>query len=349
MIRLPQKRSRKPRRLEMRWQVMWLRYCTLGCVLLFSVAARAQRVPSTSIAPQLNGQVRYADGGRAAEFVLVRLESFGGGVVAETETDRNGKFHFTGLSPELYNVSVRASGYREAQQQVDLRTQLTDYVQLQLARDSSVSTASTTSKSPGVVDANIPNSAVAEFEKGSAALLKDHNLAEGIAHLEKAVAIYPKYSAAVLLLGTAYMDDRRWNEAEAALLKVVAIEPRATAAYLALGELYLHQKNYGESKKELLSAIGLDSKSARGHLTLGRLYYELGDLAKAGPEVGTALRIDPVLAPGHLLAGNILLRAHQPENAVIEFEEYLRLDPNGPFAAQAKEAVHRIKQGLAKR
>ena len=328
---------------------MWLRYCTLGCVLFFPVAASAQRVPSTSMAPQLNGQVRYAEGGRAAEFVLVRLESFGGGVVAETETDRNGKFHFAGLSGELYIVSVRASGYREAQQQVDLRTQLTDYVQLQLVPDSNVSTPSTTPKSTGVVDANTPSNAVAEFEKGSTALLKDHNLAQGIAHLEKAVAIYPKYSPALLLLGTAYMDDRRWNDAEAALLKVLAIEPKATAAHLALGELYLDQRNYAESKRKLLFAIGLDPKSGRPHLTLGRVYYELGDLAKAGPEVGTALRIDPSLAQGHLLAGNILLRAHQPENAVVEFQEYLRLDPNGPFSAQAKEAVHKIKEALAKR
>jgi len=328
---------------------MLLRYCTLVCIFFFSVAARAQTVPRTSIAPQLDGQVRYAEGGRPAEFVLVRLEGFGAGVVSETTTDRNGKFRFAGIPAELYNVSVRVPGYREVQQQVDLRTQLTDYLQLQLVSDAIGSTSSTGPKTSGVVDANIPSNAVAEFEKGSTALLKDHNLAQGIAHLQKAVAIYPKYSAALLLLGTAYMDGRRWNDAEAALLKVVAIEPKATAAHLALGELYLDQRNYAESKRELLFAIGLDPKSARPHLTLGRVYNELGDLAKAGPEVGTALRIDPSLAQGHLLAGNILLRAHQPENAVVEFQEYLRLDPNGPFSAQAKEAVHKIKEALAKR
>ena len=327
---------------------MLLRYCTLVCIFLFSVAAGAQVAPRTSIQPQLDGQVRYAEGGRPAEFVLVRLEGFGAGIVSETMTDRNGKFRFERIPAELYNVSVRIAGYREVKQQVDLRTQLTDYVQLQLVSDASGST-STGPRTSGVVDANIPSSAVREFEKGSTALLRDHNLAEGIAHLEKAVAIYPKYSGALLLLGTAYMDDRRWNDAQAALLKVVAIEAKATAAHLALGELYLDQRNYAESKRELLFAIGLDPKSARAHLTLGRVYYELRDLAKAGPEVGTALRIDPSLAQGHLLAGNILLRAHQPENAVVEFQEYLRLDPNGPFSAQAKEAVHKIKEALAKR
>jgi Tfp pilus assembly protein PilF len=329
---------------------MWSRYRPLLCILIFAVAAKAQTMPHPApVTLQVNGQVRYSQGGRPAELVLVRLEFFKGGEVGEVTTDRNGKFRFADLAGELYIVSVRVPGYREEQQQVDLRTQLTDYVQFQLVPDSNGSTSSTTSKTAGVVDANIPHNAVTEFEKGSVALLKAHNLAAGIAHLEKAVKIYPKYSAALLLLGTAYMDKRRWNDAETVLRRLLAIEPKATAAHLALGELYLDQKKYSESKKELSLVINLDPKSAPGHLTLGRLYYELGELAKAGPEVGTALQIDPGLAQGHLLAGNILLRAHQPGNALVEFEEYLRLDPNGQFSAQAKEVVQRIKKALAKR
>jgi Tfp pilus assembly protein PilF len=326
---------------------MLLRYCTLVCIFFFSVAAAAQVAPRTSIQPQLDGQVRYSEGGRPAEFVLVRLEGFGAGVVNEMTTDRNGKFRFAGLAPELYNVSVRVPGYREAKQQVDLRAQLTDYIQLQLIADVSGSNSST-SVARGVIDANIPNSALVEFQKGSAALLKAHNVEEGIAHLEKAVAIYPKYSAALLLLGTAYMDQRQWDKAETTLRHVLVIEPKATAAHLALGELYLNQRKYPDSQTELLSAITLDPKSARGHLTLGRLYYELGDIVKAGPQVGMALQIDPRLAEGHLLAGNILLRAHQPENALAEFEEYLRLDPNGKYSAQATQTIEKIKKALAK-
>ena len=324
---------------------MLLRYCTLVCIFFFSVAARAQTVPRTSIAPQLDGQVRYAEGGRPAEFVLVRLEGFGAGVVSETTTDRNGKFRFAGIPAELYNVSVRVPGYREVQQQVDLRTQLTDYVQLQLVSDAIGSTSSTGPKTSGVVDANIPSNAVAEFEKGSTALLKAHNLVKGIAHLEKAVAIFPKYSRALLLLGTAYMDERHWDKAEATLRQLLAIEPKATAGHLALGEIYLDEKKYSDSESELKSAISLDPKSSQAHLTLGRLYYQMGDIAKAGPQVGMALQIDPNLAQGYLLAGNIYLRAHQPDNALVEFEEYLRLEPNGQFAEEARRLAQRIKQG----
>src|SRR5438034_8095450 len=37
-------------------------------------------------------------------------------------SDRNGRFTFTGLASDLYIVSVRVAGFKEAQQQVDLRT-----------------------------------------------------------------------------------------------------------------------------------------------------------------------------------------------------------------------------------
>jgi Tfp pilus assembly protein PilF len=324
---------------------MLLRCCLLACILGFSLAAEAQMMPHPApVTLQVNGQIRYSPGGRPAEIVLVRLEFFGGGEVGEATTDRNGKFRFADLAGALYIVSVRVPGFREVQQQVDLRTQLTDFVELQLVANLDGLTSSTNTKTAGVVDANIPNNAAMEFQKGKAALLEAHNLDEGIAHLEKAVLIYPKYSAALLLLGTAYMDQRQWDKAEATLRHVLAIEPKATAAHLALGELYLDQKKYSESTTELLLAINLDPKSSRGHLTLGRLYYEIGDLAKAGPQVGMALQIDPALAEGHLLAGNILLRAHQPENALAEFEEYLRLEPNGQFAEEARRLAQRIKQ-----
>src|SRR5262245_87710 len=75
-------------------------------------------------------------------------------------------------------------------------------------------------------------------------------------------------------------------------------------------------------------------------------YYDRDDLAKAGPEVGQAIRLKPDFAEAHLLAGNILLRARQPENALQMFEQYLRLEPSGAFAAQARELVARIKQAL---
>jgi Flp pilus assembly protein TadD len=318
-----------------------------SALLLLVLTAHAQRAPRASSIPlQISGQIRYAVGNRPAEFVIVRLESFSGGVVGEVNTDRSGKFMLTGLSPDLYMVSVRIAGYREVQQQVDLRTQITDYVQLQLiAEDSGVSVPV---KRNGVIDANVPKHALSEFEKGRDAITQANSLDEGILHLENAVRLYPKYLEALLLLGTAYMDKSDWKKAEDQLHQALTIAPNTTGAHFALGELYLRTKKYTEAEKEMLAGIKLEPKSVPGHFLLGRLYYELGNLVKAGVHVGTALQLNPSFARGHLLAANIFLHAHQPENAVVEFEEYLRLEPKGEFSEQAKETVRKLRRALAK-
>ncbi|HYK22540.1 MAG TPA: tetratricopeptide repeat protein [Pyrinomonadaceae bacterium] len=321
-------------------------YSVMLAIVICSASALVygQRVPRpTSVQLQVHGQIRYAQDGRPAEFILVRLESFRGGLVAETTTDRNGRFTFIGIASELYIVSVRVPGFNEIQEQVDLRTQVSDYVQLQLVAEVRNVRVQPAAKRPAVVDANVPQAARTEFEKGRHAVLEEKNLDKGILRLENATRLYPQYLEALFLLGTAYMDKQDWAKAEAALHQVIARDAKATTAYFALGELYLRQKKYPEAETNIISGIHLEPKSVQGHFLLGRLYYELGDLPKAGPQVGTALQLDPKFAPGHLLAANILLRARQTENALVEFEEYIRLEPKGEFAQQARQTVARLK------
>ena len=310
-------------------------------ILMLSGVTLAQQAPTISIQLQIHGQIRYSPSGRPAEFVLVRLESWDGASAGETTSDRSGRFTFMGLWKALFIVSVRVQGFTEIKQQVDLRTQVSDYVQLQLVPEER--SAPISQPKHKVIDASIPRDAREEFEKGSDALLSEKNVAKGIHHLEKAVRLYPQYVDALLLIGTTYMDKQDWLKAEAAFRQILALDTKSSVGYFALGELYLRQKKYPDAETNMLSGIHLDLKSVQGHFLLGLLYYELGDLVKAGPQVGTALKLNPKFARGHLLAANILLRAHQTENAVVEFEEYLNLEPKGQFAEQARQTVAQLK------
>src|SRR5262245_8472839 len=122
----------------------------------------------TESSVEIHGQVRFAEGGAPAEQVLVRLESYeGGGSVSEAFTDRLGKFSFTGLHRAQYSVRVHQSGYRDAQQTVDMTTTTSGLVMLQLLREAS---NSTTTSAAGSIDANVPPAAQKEFDKGVAAL-----------------------------------------------------------------------------------------------------------------------------------------------------------------------------------
>jgi hypothetical protein len=335
---------------------LFSRFVVLLSFLFLPVASQAQRAPRTApISLQVHGQVRYAQGGRPAEFIMVRLESFSGGVAGEMTTDRSGKFAFIGLAAELYVVSLRAPGFREVSQQVDLRTQITDYVQLMLVAEDN---GSSPSNRTGVIDANVPHGALTEFEKGRDAMLHTNNAAAGIQHLEKAVRIYPKYFEALLLLGTAYMDQSAWDKAEHALARALEIYPKAANALFALGELYLKQKKDADAEKVLLQGLQFEDRSWQSHLILGHVYWNIAAkfsdeahyrplLEKSYVQAKRALELKPDLAGAHLLKGNLLFKAKRAEDALNEFEEYVRLDPKGEFVAQTRALVQKIKLALA--
>jgi tetratricopeptide (TPR) repeat protein len=298
---------------------------------------------------EVHGQVRYAAGGAPAERVLVRVERYGGGLAAQTLTDSNGAFRFPGLEKAQYTVTVRAAGYREAQQQVNLKTSTSEYVILQLAPDKAAADKADAVPAPDIVDANIPPEARKEFALGRKALLDEKKIDEGRKHLEKALSLYPKFLEAQLLLGTAWMEAHDWGKAEAALRRAIEINPKTAQSYFALGEVYRQRARYQDAEQVLLEGVKLDDRAWQGQFTLGRVYFALNDLSKAGVAAGRALQLKPDLAEGYLLAGNVLLRARKPEGALPMFEEYLRLAPKGESAAETHELVTKIKRALSEK
>ena len=307
---------------------------------------------------EIHGQVRFVEGGAPAAHVLVRLESYdGGGSISEAFTDRLGKFRFTGLPPAQYSIRVRQMGYRDAQQNVDMTTQSNGLVFLQLAREASTSTKST---AVGTIDATVPAAAQKEFDKGVAALAEGGKEKTAFAArcFEKAIAIHPPFVEARLKLGTAYMDLGEWEKAEKSLLATIEAEPRAFNAMFALSEIYLRQNKLAEAEKLVGQGLAIEEQSDLGHLNLARVYWEqarvIKDLAQAKPvleksyeHVKRALILNPNLANAHLLKGNLLLRVTRTSDALTEFDEYLRLEPNGPFAGETRALVEKIRKATA--
>jgi len=324
-------------------------------MLLLTVAAIALPGHGQTKRVEIHGQVRYAQGGAPAANVVVRLESYdGGGPMSEAFTDSSGKFQFSSLPPAQYLVRVRQSGYRDAQQTIDLITTSSGFVLLQLSADPSSS--STTSK-PGTIDANVPAAAQKEFDKGVAALAEGgkDKTSFAVKCFEKAVSLYPKFVEGRLKLGTGYMDLEQWDKAEQALLATIEVDPKAFNALFALSEIYLRQNKISDAEKVLVTGLAIQNASYLGHLNLARVYWEksreIKDLAQARPtleksyeEIRRALTLNPDLAGAHLLKGNLLLRVGRTADAVTEFNEYLRLEPNGAFANETRTLIDKIKK-----
>jgi len=305
------------------------------------VSSGAPRTGGTSI----SGVVRFQIGGQPAEFVVVSLESNIGGVITQVRTDSSGKFRFTNVGQDQFRIVVRHPGYKDVQRVVDLNTQSTDYLQIQLVAEDLDAVA----LPKKTVNASFSLDAQEEYEKGRKALIEEKNLQAGIASLEKAVNLAPEYQEAHLLLGAAYTDNKQYDKAEREMRRALEISPKSAAAYFGLGDVLRRQEKYAEAEKVLQDGLKLEPKSHQGHFTLGQVYFAKGDVAKAGPEVGQALKIKPDYAEAYLLAGNLFLKTRNAANALQMFEEYLRLEPKGNYAAQTREMVEKIRKAMTEK
>ena len=315
-------------------------FTLISCASVLAQRDRDTYSNASANAVEVVGQVRLVETKLPASRVSVRLERFGGGVIDQMETDSGGRFRFANLARGYYKVVVNSPGFRAVQQDADLQVVYRAYLVFEL-----------TSEKAGnmtlidVVDARAPAEAREALARGRESLGKK-NYAEAIGYLQKAIASYPAFYEAHLLLGTAFVDEREWRKAETAFQSALELKATSPAAMLSLGEVYWRQKRYDEAEKTLLDGLKLDDKSWNGYFTLARLYWDLENIAKAGPAIGRTLQLKPDFAPAHLLAGNILLKVNQRERALAEYQEYLRLQPKGEFAVQARDLVEKLSKAI---
>jgi tetratricopeptide (TPR) repeat protein len=319
--------------------------CFSILVSILSAIVVAQRETDSSLPGssfEISGQLRAAGGQKTVADVMVRVERFSGGIVDQIATDGTGKFRFSRLAPGQYIVSARIEGFGARTSQIDINRAIPrQYVVLQLQPDE----ATFRSKAPGVVDVHVSAAAREEFEKGQKAL-QDKRLDEAVARLENAARLSPAYFDAQVLLGSTHMDLKEWDRAERDLQRAIEIRPKESAPFILLGEVYRRQKKYPNAEKALVDGLRINKASWQGHFTLGRVYWEMGDVRKSAPHVGQAIELKPDHPEARLLAGNIFMRFNMPENALIEYEEYLRLAPDGEFANLTRENVQKLKKSL---
>lgn len=320
-------------------------------MLMLTSVLLSQNMPSAG-RTSLHGIARDASTHAPLANVIVDVDSQESGNAMQAETDRSGKFDVQGLYPAVYIVRIRTPGYREISERIDLTVSGNNYLSFDLKPDPR-ETKTPNSLPPGrevtvdAADTAVPEKARKEFEKGRKVFIEDKNPQGSVDHFEKATKIYPAFAKAYFLLGMAYLQLNNVAAGKAALQKTVEINPKMADAQITLGSLLNQEKNYTEAEKTLLRGLEVKPDSPEGQYEIAKTYWAMGRWPEAEPHAQKAVAVKPDMPPVHVLLGNISLRKSDPEGALKEFREYLRLDPSGPFAAGTKTIVEKLSRAPA--
>lgn len=321
----------------------------LALIVLLPAIAPAQNMPSAGMT-SIHGAVHDAITHRPLERVILDIDAQESGNVQQVETDSMGKFSVLGLSAAVYIIRVRYPGYEEASERLDLTVTSSNYLDFQLHPLPAAKTSSIAPEGPrSGLDARlaaVPEKARKEIGAARECLEKGRDPQSCIDHIRKAIKVYPEFPDFYVMLATAYMQAANAAEARSALDHAINLNQKLPEAWFTLGMLQNQQKDYIGAEKSLLEGLKLNWESPQGHYEIARTYWTLGRLQQAEPHALEAVRLQPTLAPIHVLLGNIALRKQDAPGALREFQEYLRLDPNGPMAQGTRAMVKKIQEAL---
>lgn len=296
----------------------------------------------------IRGLVQFTNH-QPADHVIVRLRSDMIAFQTETQTDIQGKFNFDGLYPTTYHLTIEGQGFRPYSSEIDISMSKMSYEQVTLQLDKEPETKAVPAEGPaGALNARIaqiPPRAHKEFDAGKQRM-QIHDDIGSAQYFQKAIELYPQYAEAYQLLGVVHLEGGKLQEAEPELQKATEIEPHMSTAQFALGICRNLMAKYAEAEPVLLRGLDLDPESSEGHYELAKTYWALGRWQDAAPHAQKAVTLKPDVGPPHVLMGDIALRKHDPQQALKEYREYLRLDPKGTMATGTQQMVDRIEQGL---
>ncbi len=297
-------------------------------------------------------QVRYADGKPAPRGIHVRLEAAEGGAEADLDTIQGGKCQFRQSYSGVYIVRISSLGFKEVSARVELIASPRAYVTLDLIplNKEPIPEVSVPPTDPAdsvsVKDLAIPEPARQEFSKGEEAL-RAKNADESVKHFQKAIKIYDAYPQAYRMLGEAFVEKQQWSEAETALKKSIDLQPDLAPAYFDLGALRNQTKNYAGAEESLKKGLELTPDATIGKYELAKTYWGLDRWQDAAPLATDTVKALPDLAAAHVLLANIKLKLRDAPGALHEYQEYLRIEPQGTMAPQVRDMVDKLQKALS--
>lgn len=300
----------------------------LFVLLALSAPAAAQSVVRGKV---VDGQ------GKPVEGAVVTIEATESNRRAQVKTNRNGEFMQIGLPSGRYNVTATKDNLKQVQpatisqgMPVELSFQLTP----------------TSGMTAEQAKAQAETQAMAQQAIDAMRAGRDD---EAIAKFNELVVKVPTCSDCYYNLGVAYSKKQQFNEAENSFKKAIELAPGSADAHTGLANVYNAQKKFdlaqqASAKAAELAGAGGGGGGAEALYNQGVIMWNAGKYAEAKDQFEKAVQADPSMAMAHYQLGMANLNLGQIPAARQAFEGYLKVDANGPKAAEVQTFLKQLPQ-----
>lgn len=258
--------------------------------------------------------------------------------VTTTYTTPDGSFEFRNLQHRSYELVVTA-GLTEARQRVEIVGGVSNVLVRFPTLQADYGGPSTVS----VADMKVPSKARNELHKAEQNMDK-RNWGEARKQLTKALAIYPEYSQAHMLLGLLNAQEQHPQEAAAEAEKAVQCDPSNAMAFVALASIYNWTQHYADAVRALDTGTRLAPNAWQVYLEMAKAKLGMKEFSAALQQAERAEQLCPTGFPSiHLVKAHALIELKDYPKATAELEQYIRRVPKGSESADARRTLEQVK------
>ena len=314
---------------------------TLTC-LWMAIAIVVLAAPAFAQTGRVQGKV-VDDAGKPVEGATITVSAIPdtGGQKWEAKTDKNGNY-IIGTLPKSGNYLVVANKDKVGSDEGRAAVRLGNFTPLNFT----LSAKARVSEEQAQKNAQIKKF----FDEGVAAANSGNHQAAVDAFTNAANAM-PTCADCYYNIGVSQTQMKNSDGAEAAFKKAIELRPAYPEAYNALAALYTTQRKMDLAAEAAKKAAELSS-SAVGGASADSLYsagvglWNANKFQEAGDAFNGAIKSDPNHADAHFMLGKVNLNLGKLAEAAAEFDTYLKLQPNGKNAAEAKTTYEALKPML---
>lgn len=266
-------------------------------------------------------------------------------VIFRTTSDQEGKWAILGLGTGLWRVSVSASGYYPAYQDVDVK---------QLVRNPEINFVLKkleVSDLPVISD----DTSMDIFEQGNQ-FFAEKKFDEALSAFHQFLKTNPKAYQAHINIGNAYKEKGELNQAREHYQKFLessqgkeeesGIQELRAKALAGMGECYLKENDLANAQKYFEEAIKIYPKDESLAYNVGEIYFSNNSIDEAIQYFQLSHEISPDWEKPYLKLGYAYLNKGDLKKAKENLEKFLEIKPDSPEAATVKNILQYLDKQI---